>query len=117
MNYFGMEWERSVGHFQLTDLYKKWNEKYKKSWHTLPEYKVEENQVFVEMKGEVLFEEFILYDGFVEWIPYDENMNVIEFIAVETTKVGFRVDVAIENEERAVTALVVVIRGTKIRQY
>ena len=69
------------------------------------------------MKGEVLFEEFILYDGFVEWIPYDENMNVIEFIAVETTKVGFRVDVAIENDERAVTALVVVIRGTKIRQY
>ena len=53
------------------------------------------------MKGEVLFEEFILYDGFVEWIPYDENM----------------IDVAIENEERAVTALVVVIRGTKIRQY
>ena len=101
MNYFGMEWERSVGHFQLTVLYKKWNEKYKKSWHTLPEYNVEENQVFVEMKGEVLFEEFILYDGFVEWIPYDENM----------------MDVAIENEERAVTALVVVIRGTKIRQY
>ena len=44
-------------------------------------------------------------------------MNVIEFIAVETTKVGFRVDVAIENDERAVTALVVVRRGTKIRQY
>ena len=61
-----MEWERSVGHFQLTVLYEKWNEKYKKSWHTLPEYKVEENQVFVKMKGEVLFEEFILYDGFVE---------------------------------------------------
>ena len=105
------------GSFSVNSFVQKMKWEIKKSWHTLPEYKVEENQVFVEMKGEVLFEEFILYDGFVEWIPYDENMNVIEFIAVETTKVGFRVDVAIENEERAVTALVVVIRGTKIRQY
>ena len=57
----------------------------------------------------------MLYDGFVEWMPYDENMNVIEFIAVDTTKVDFSIDVAIENDDSVVTALVVVRRGTKNR--
>ena len=60
--------------------------------------------------------EWILYDGFVEYIPYDENIDVIEFIEVDTTKVGFSINLEVENDERVVTALLVVVRrGTKIK--
>ena len=61
--------------------------------------------------------EWILYDGFVEYIPYDENIDVIEFIEVDTIKVGFSINLEVENDERVVTALLVVVRrGTKIKQ-
>ena len=61
--------------------------------------------------------EWILYDGFVEYIPYDENIDVIEFIEVDTTKVGFSINLEVENDEIVVTALLVVVRrGTKIKQ-
>ena len=60
--------------------------------------------------------EWILYDGFVEYIPYDENIDVIEFIEVDTIKVGFSINLEVENDERVVTALLVVVRrGTKIK--
>ena len=62
--------------------------------------------------------EWILYDGFVEYIPYDENIDVIEFIEVDTIKVGFSINLEVENDEIVVTALLVVVRrGTKMRQY
>ena len=61
--------------------------------------------------------EWILYDGFVEYIPYDENIDVIEFIEVDTIKVGFSINLEVENDEIVVTALLVVVRrGTKIKQ-
>ena len=60
--------------------------------------------------------EWILYDGFVEYIPYDENIDVIEFIEVDTIKVGFSINLEVENDEIVVTALLVVVRrGTKIK--
>ena len=42
---------------------------------------------------------------------------MIEFIEVDTIKVGFSINLEVENDERVVTALLVVVRrGTKIKQ-